>query len=434
MLHNSTSTLVEAENRSIMSGTSMIFHHQKFNYLPMKNPVENPAKNLHIKFVELGKSRNRLTRGLLLLLPEIYKSGIYRKYCATIVEYAGRFGGLSKGVVLKRLRLEKRLENKPILKEAILTEGLHKVALVAGVVTNENEEFLVKKLKGMSKPAVAQMAKEIREKMGEGLNGADDRVTQQELSFDGSAETQSDVVVNEERKFGSAEFLLCKAVPAKIRIELDEGMTAKFLQLKKKFGGNLQNAEVMEKILEIAMEAVLPELAGGDSGGVEDDGQDVSVGRKSIPGDNFSGEKSQQKAAVKIVGVNDAHEEGVDEGSFSVIGEGRICEEKFVETKPASRTIPPALKQKLLSKTAGKCAYPNCNYPAEIFHHTDRFAISHSHASLKPLCKIHHEFMHNGLVQNEQAPAANWQFDLAARPSGPVAEIDELYGKKRLGR
>ncbi|MBI4234713.1 hypothetical protein HY604_00235, partial [Candidatus Peregrinibacteria bacterium] len=52
-------------------------------------------KDLHAQFVKLGISRNRLTRELLMLLPEIFKSGIYREYSATIVEYAGRFGGLS---------------------------------------------------------------------------------------------------------------------------------------------------------------------------------------------------------------------------------------------------------------------------------------------------------------------------------------------------
>lgn len=360
MLYNSTSALVEAEYRSIFQ--------VNINSLSMRNTEANPARNLHIKFVELGKSRNRLTRELLLLLPEIYKSGIYRKYCATIVEYAGRFGGLSKGVVLKRLRLEKRLEDRPMLKEAILSEGIHKVALLAGVVTKENEKFLVKKLKGMSKPAVAQMAKEIREKREDDVDNEDDGGAQQLKLGDVDG--------------GNAEALHCKAVPAKIKIELDEDMTGKFLQLKKKFGGNLQNKEVLEKILEIAMKSILPEFADGEKS-------------KSVPGDNFLSEESQQKA------------------------------------KPASRTIFPYLQRKLLSETAGKCAYPNCNHPAEIFHHPDRFAISRSHESLKPLCKIHHEFMHNGLVKNEQAPPANWQFDLAAKTSGPIAKIDELYRKHR---
>ncbi len=74
---------------------------------------EISEKDLHRKFRKLGMERRRLTNQLVALLPEIYERGIYKKYAATIVEYAGKFAGLSKSVVMKRLRIEKFLGGKP---------------------------------------------------------------------------------------------------------------------------------------------------------------------------------------------------------------------------------------------------------------------------------------------------------------------------------
>ncbi|MBI4235171.1 hypothetical protein HY604_02630 [Candidatus Peregrinibacteria bacterium] len=359
-------------------------------------------QDLHAQFVKLGTSRNRLTRELLMLLPEIFKSGIYRKYAATIVEYAGKFGGLSKGVVLKRLRLEKRLEDKPILREAILTEGVHKVALLAGVVTKENEQALVEKLKGMSKPGVEQMAKEIRAKRasGESACRAGGDVTLQMDFGDRVAGDCYNIEVTGGDGVAAGDSAKCKAVPTKIKIELDEAMTLKFLQLKKKFGKNLQNKEVMKKILEVAMAS--PPKA-GPAACSESKNRETVQSTVSIPGDTFSNEKSQQRVE-----------------------------------KTVPRTVSAARKQEALSETSGKCSYPNCNYPAAVLHHPERFAISRSHKLLRPLCKAHHEFMHNGLVQNENGPVGEWEFALSesagsAVQSKEVKKIDELYRQYRRG-
>jgi hypothetical protein len=53
----------------------------------------------------------------------------------------------------------------------------------------------------------------------------------------------------------------------------------------------------------------------------------------------------------------------------------------------------PASKQRSLSD---HCVYPGCNKPAEQIHHPQRFSLSKNHENLKPLCKAHHELVHNG--------------------------------------
>ncbi|MEK7673572.1 MAG: hypothetical protein AAB373_06860, partial [Patescibacteria group bacterium] len=195
----------------------------------MQNNIQNLTdKSLHQKFVKFGNDRRQLTNELLALLPEIYEKRIYKKYASSIVEYAAKFGGLSEGVVLKRLRLEKFLENKPKLKEAIRSEGMNKVAIMATLVTPENEEAMVDKIKNMSKPALQELAKELRAK--------------------GRGEENS---VNQ-NLFGTVPSgTACQAVPTKLTIELDEEMTFIFLKLKKEMK-LMSNRETIIRLMELA--------------------------------------------------------------------------------------------------------------------------------------------------------------------------------------
>ena len=122
-------------------------------------------KTIHEKFVQLGNKRRKITYELLALLPEIYGKQIYREFgCATICEYAGKFAGLSKSVVQKVLRTDKHLEGKPHLKEAVKSQGIHKVALVARHATNETDAVFADKVENMSKSALQEMSKEIAAK------------------------------------------------------------------------------------------------------------------------------------------------------------------------------------------------------------------------------------------------------------------------------
>jgi hypothetical protein len=118
--------------------------------------------DLHQKFQHLAKQKRILTNKLLALLPEIYESGIYKKYTRTIHGYAMQFAQIPESVVNKTLNLESKLQNKPLLKESISEFGIHKVSLVESIVTPENEKIMVEKLKSMSSKAIQTMAKEIR--------------------------------------------------------------------------------------------------------------------------------------------------------------------------------------------------------------------------------------------------------------------------------
>ncbi len=120
------------------------------------------AQDLHNEFMEIGRSRHILTHKLLAILPEIYRSKIYRKYASSIFEYANRFGGLSDGVVRKTLNLSKKIPDNSLLAQSVEIVGVHKVDLVASLVTPDTEELWVKRMRTMSKSALQALTKEIR--------------------------------------------------------------------------------------------------------------------------------------------------------------------------------------------------------------------------------------------------------------------------------
>jgi hypothetical protein len=129
------------------------------------------------------------------------------------------------------------------------------------------------------------------------------------------------------------------------QVELDKEMMFMFLKLKKKLGKNLSNKECLRKILEKMQEKPKPQR--------------------------------QVREAVKIPGEN----------SQKVI-----------------RYISVHRKREL----GDHCDYPSCHRPAEIIHHPDRFSQNHNHENLKPLCKQHHEFAHNGI--SEPMHTADYQY------------------------
>jgi len=305
-------------------------------------------KNIHKQFVQLGRQRNQLTYKLLALLPEINEKKIFLKHgCNSIVEYAGKFGGLSQEVVKKALKVHKDVEDKPHLKAAIEKVGIHKVGIISGAATKKNEKILAETVENAPTKSVQMLSKEIRNSNCQQLHS-------------------------------------CQAAPVKMSIELDDEMQFQFLKLKKKFGENLSNREALRKMLS--------EL--------EENHQNTK-NKKDI-------QNKQQSKTIKTNNSNTKQQNQGNVTNFCV--EIRDKKTKSLRsTKTTSRYISVKIKKAALAKTGGKCAYPNCNKPAEIFHHCERFAETKNHSSIIPLCKCHHEFAHNGLIKNEKQEPKEWQ-------------------------
>ena len=84
-------------------------------------------------------------------------------------------------------------------------------------------------------------------------------------------------------------------------------------------------------------------------------------------------------------------------------------------------------KRVAIAKTKGRCAYSNCNKPYDHLHHTTAYAHNRDHKTLIPLCKNHHEFMHNGLVGFQGGKPEKWKLILNTQTN----YYDQLYRKAR---
>ena len=337
------------------------------------------AQQLHHEFVKLGGMKLKLKNKMLAILPEIYKSGIWKKYAGSIVEYSGKYGDISKTTVVKRLRLEENLKDKPYLKAAIEKVGVHKVAMVAKIATPATDKILTEHISNMSKLAVQSLSKELR--AGQALPCG----SEQQISFGSFV--------------GQTQSLPCKAVTVTKKIELDEYSTFLFLKLKAKLGKNLSDKEFVKTILEEREKLEFPEVKGRAA-------------------KNFINETLPEKLKTPLEASNK-----------SVVVQ--TLSEKTIPPGKIGRHIPANKKRKIIQQTNGKCSYPNCNSPYEVLHHTDRYSESKNHDSVIPLCKIHHEFAHNNLIQNELQNTNKWQLSMVKLPEAKISQADILNLKYR---
>ena len=364
--------------------------------------------SLHKKFIQLGRQKFKLTNELLAILPEIYNSGIYKKYASSIFEYAAKFGGLSNSSVEKRLRIEKHLKDKPKLREAIKEVGINKVSMVATLATPETEEAFVDKIKNMSKSAVQTLSKEMRQKS--------------------AVQTLSKELRQKSEHAGLSCEMVCEAKPQTIKLELNNEMTFLFLKLKKKW--NLTNKEVLAKILTQAIEKEFPGHTMGRNADLsihESVTDDDLPDHKSVTDDDLPTHKS-------VTGDDSTKEEKYcktvlcKKQPTCYVPAHRRREARYVPAhkKQPARYIPAHRRREALGN--GKCKYPACNKPAEVIHHKDRYSQSKNHDSIIPLCREHHEFMHNGLIKNEKAQSNKWQIDITGQVK---SQADILYRKYR---
>ena len=97
------------------------------------------------------------------LLPEVFKRRLYeKKGFSSIFMFAKILAGISERQVDVVLNLKKKFENKPILKK-ILEEGevsVNKLARIASVVTQENQEFWAAQIKILPKAALETLVRD----------------------------------------------------------------------------------------------------------------------------------------------------------------------------------------------------------------------------------------------------------------------------------
>lgn len=121
--------------------------------------------NLHQQFKHYGGLSLKYRNKCIGMLPEIYNTGIYRRYgFHTIYEYGSKLAGLSHDTIRKVLNLHEQLKDAPVLRAELEQGqiGWSKIKTVASIVKPDNEQILVEKIKTMPKSALEVLVREVK--------------------------------------------------------------------------------------------------------------------------------------------------------------------------------------------------------------------------------------------------------------------------------
>lgn len=99
------------------------------------------------------------------LLPEVFRRRLFeKKGYSSIFEFAAKLSGMTKDQVSLVLNLEKKFEDKPVLKEALVSGAVSasKLARVVSIATVENQNELFDAVKVLSTRAVETFVRDAR--------------------------------------------------------------------------------------------------------------------------------------------------------------------------------------------------------------------------------------------------------------------------------
>jgi len=116
----------------------------------MDNLMQIPDGELLSRCRQYGRNALLWRRKFESLLPEVLRRRLYEKEnCSSIYEFAAKFAGLSEAQVDTVFRVERKLQNRPILLESFYSGEISagKLDRAAGIVTPENEKEVHKMAK-----------------------------------------------------------------------------------------------------------------------------------------------------------------------------------------------------------------------------------------------------------------------------------------------
>ncbi|MBU1018990.1 MAG: hypothetical protein ABII07_04550, partial [Patescibacteria group bacterium] len=102
------------------------------------------------------------------LLPEVQKRRLYRKHkCCSIEEFAAKIAGFDHDKTRRILSLHKKLEDKPLLKAQIETQGWSKLRVVANIATPETDKEWSEKVEALPKKTLETYVSDLKSVPGD---------------------------------------------------------------------------------------------------------------------------------------------------------------------------------------------------------------------------------------------------------------------------
>jgi len=149
-----------------------------FNQNIMNNFKNLSDKELYLICKKWGAAALKARRKFAGLLPEVFaremaereKGGSWLKKRGffSVYEFAAKLAGMSREQVDLVLRLEKRFEDKPVLREALVNGEVsaNKLARVVSIVSGENQNEILGKVESLSNRALEVFVKDFKNRNG----------------------------------------------------------------------------------------------------------------------------------------------------------------------------------------------------------------------------------------------------------------------------
>jgi len=135
-------------------------------------------KELYLICKKWGRAALEARRKFAGLLPEVYKremseqgkgrSWLKKRGFFSIYEFAAKLAGMSRDQVDLVLRLERKFEDKPVLRDALVNGNIsaNKLARVVSIATAENQQEMLGKVETLSKRALEVFVNDFKNQNG----------------------------------------------------------------------------------------------------------------------------------------------------------------------------------------------------------------------------------------------------------------------------
>jgi len=149
-----------------------------FNPTKMNNLKNLSDKKLYMMCKKWGAAALEARRKFAGFLPEVNRrenierekggSWLKKKGFSCVYEFAAKLGGMSRDQVDLVLRLEKRFEDKPVLRGVLINGEVsaNKLARVVSIATEENQQNILKKVESLSSRALEVFVKDFKSQNG----------------------------------------------------------------------------------------------------------------------------------------------------------------------------------------------------------------------------------------------------------------------------
>ena len=414
---------------------------------------------------QYGNNAKMWKRKFEELLPEVMKRGLYRKKrFISIYEFAAKVAGLSYDSVDEVLRVYKQLEDKPKLRALVVEFGWSKLRIVSGIATVDTDESWAEKVRVLPKSSLETLVRDFRRQDGlknGGQSAIKALIPKGNMAIGNRVGNTPDVDSNTDfpgrqvlldHGFSKSELLPGEEIEPEdstgkpIFGDIDNGWPIMSFKVDPETEFRLRKLKLqIEKERKFRLSfnqffKIIIERAEGRNEGSSAANKNQISARKETAVTNAncsSANSTDVNSSSANNGLNKAQKDRLAERKIQSVcdesageNEEYLAEKKIKSAddvaaagdrpkpaindrpkpaindrpKPPSRHIPNAIKKFLARKYQGRCGFPGCEKPSEVFHHVQRFALAKTHnpGTIVPLCKEHHDVAHGGWIGNEQ--------------------------------